>query len=316
MTRPLLCRRAPSFLLALLALIAGALLTSRARAQQPQPPLDSFRLRVDVGLVLVAGSVSTPDGKPVTWLDRDAFEVYEDGVLRPIKVFEKSTALPLELVLMVDSSLSAARELTTEKKAVARFIRRVLRPVDAAALFEFSGEVKAVADFSDDPKSLEKSLDLIRPRAGTALYDAIIEASAKLKEREGRRVMVLVTDGNDTTSEHDFHAALRAAQEAEVSLFSLVMRPIAGESGRSVRGEHALITLAELTGGRVFFPAGVAELDRFFDELSDLLRTQYLLGYQPAPPGRRSAFRTIELRVKGGDYVVEHRKGYYTGVRP
>ncbi|MGH7754039.1 MAG: VWA domain-containing protein, partial [Gemmatimonadales bacterium] len=290
------------------------LLAAAASAQEPPP--GGYRHRVDVQLVLVSASVTTPDGQPVTWLEQDAFEVYEDGTLRPLKVFEKKTALPLQLVLLVDASLSAASELPAEKMAMARFVQRVLRPPDAAALYEFSGGARAVVDFSDDPQKLEAGLAQILPRAGTALYDTLVEAAAKLKEREGRRVLVLVTDGNDTTSKNDYHAALRAALEAEATIFALVVRPIPGESGRSVRGEHVLITFAEMTGGRSFFPARVAELDRFFDELSELLRTQYLLGYQPAPPAWRSEFRTIEVRVKGSDYRVHHRKGYHSEPRP
>ena len=297
----------------LLVLAGGALLSATSSAQQPPPPSDSYRYRVDVQLVLVPTTVATAAGRPVTWLERDAFEVLEDGHPRPLKLFEKETGLPLQLVLLLDTSLSAASELKAEKAALLRFVERVLRPVDAAALFDFSGGVRKLADFSHDPRTLEAALRPLRPRAGTALYDAIIESSAKLKERQGRRVLVLVTDGNDTTSKHDFQAALRAAQEAEVTIFALIMRPIPGESGRSVRGEHAMITFAEMTGGRVFFPAGMTELDRFFDDLSELLRTQYLLGYQPPPTGARPEFRTIEVRVRGGDYLVQHRKGYFTG---
>ena len=298
------------FSLPRLALAALWLLSSASAAQQPPP--DPYRYRIDVQLVLVPASVTTADEKPVTWLEQDAFEVYEDGQLRPLRVFEKKTALPLQLVLLVDVSLSAATELRAEKMAMSRFMRRVLRPGDAAALYEFAGRARVLVDFSHDLAKLEGGLKQIRLRAGTALYDTIVEASTKLKERQGRRVMVLATDGADTTSKNDFHAALRAAQEVEAAIFALVMRPIPGESGRSLRGEHALFTLADMTGGRIFFPARVAELDRFFDELSELLRTQYLLGYQPAPAKGGPAFRTIEVRIKGSDYVVRHRKGYYS----
>lgn len=288
-----------------------------ALAQEVPPPAeDSYRYRVNVGLVLVAASVTTADGLPVTNLDEDAFQVYEDGVLRPVKVFEKKTALPLQLALMVDASLSTATELQKEKLAMARFIQRVLRPQDAAALYEFSGGVRARVDFSNDGRKLEAALAHIKPRAGTALYDTVVDAAEKLKGREGRRVLVLVTDGNDTSSEKTYQDALRAAQEAEVTIFALVVRPIPGESGRSVRGEHVLINFADMTGGRVFFPARAAEMDRFFDQLSDLLRTQYLLGYEPAPPEWRPRLRTIEVRVAGTDYVVRHRKGYYAEAQP
>ncbi len=287
-----------------------------AAAQQPPPPDDSYRYRVQVGLVMVAASVTTSDGRPVTDLEQAAFQVYEDGVLRPLKVFERKTGQPLQLVLMVDASLSTASELAREKLAIARFIQRVLRPAeDAAALYEFSGGARARVDFSNDARKLEAGLVLIKPRAGTALYDTVVEAAAKLKEREGRRVLVLVTDGTDTTSEKTYQDALRAAQEAEATIFSLIIRPISGESGRSVRGEHVLINFAEMTGGRTFFPARAAEMDRFFDELSELLRTQYLLGYEPAPPEWRARLRVIEVRVEGADVVVRHRKGYYAEAR-
>ena len=287
-----------------------------AVAQQPPPPEDSYRYRVQVGLVIVAASVTTPDGRPVTDLNQEAFQVYEDGLLRPLKVFERKTGQPLQLVLMVDASLSTASELEREKLAITRFIQRVLRPQDAAALYEFSGGARARVDFSNDAKKLDAGLALIKPRAGTALYDTVVEAAAKLKEREGRRVLVLVTDGTDTTSDETYQDALRAAQEAEATIFALIIRPIPGESGRSVRGEHVLINFAEMTGGRTFFPARAADIDRFFDELSELLRTQYLLGYEPAPPEWRARLRVIEVRVQGADFVVRHRKGYYAEARP
>ena len=109
---------------------------------------------------------------------------------------------------------------------------------------------------------------------------------------------------------------MSAAQEVEATIYALITRPIRGESGRSVRGEHVLISYAEMTGGQVFFPSVMAELDLFFDELSEVLRTQYLLGFAPSPGGARDDFRTIEVRVKGGGYVVRHRKGYYPQPEP
>lgn len=285
-------------------------------AQQPPPPAeDTFRHRVDVTLVMVTASVIGPDGKPVTDLEREAFQVYEDGAARPLKVFERKTAQPLQLALMVDASLSTAGELPAEKRALARFMQRVLLPGDAAALYEFSGGARLLVDFSSNLRRLQAGLASIKPRAGTALYDVVVEASGKLKERDGRRVLVLVTDGSDTTSEKTYADAIRAAQQAEVTVFALIIRPILGESGRSVRGEHVLINFAEMTGGRVFFVARAAQMDQFFAELSELLRTQYLLGYEAAPAEWRARLRTIEVRVKGKDYVVRHRKGYYAEAR-
>lgn len=296
-------------LVAGLAAVVAASWPVALSAQEPPP--DEFRYRIDVQLVLLSANVFSPDGAPITTLEQDAFEVYEDGQPRPIKLFEKSTGLPLQLVLMIDSSLSAATELEAEKQALMRFIEQVLQKQDAASLYVLSGKPEPAVDFTAATVRLREALKAIRVRGGTALYDAIVGVSEKLRGREGRRVMVVISDGNDTTSNEDFHAALRAAQEAEATIFALVVRPIAGESGRNVRGEHVLITLADLTGGRVFFADRVGELDRFFSELNGLLRTQYLLGYQPAPPKLRPEFREIEVRIKGADYNVQHRKGYY-----
>jgi len=292
-------------------LFALALICAPSAAAQ-EPPPDTFRFRVNVQLVLLSASVSTSDGRPVPDLAEAAFEVYEEGELRPLRLFERQTAMPLQLVVLVDASLSAAVELPAQKDAVSRFLKRVARAQDSVAIYQLSGKKRSVADFSNDTGKLLTSVKDIREGSGTALYDVLVEASEKLKVREGRRVVVVVSDGNDTTSKSDFQAALRALQEAETTLFALVVRPIAGESGRSVRGEHTLITLANLTGGRVFFPTGTGELDRFYRELDELLRTQYLLGYQPAPPSIRQEFRRIEVRVMGGDYTVRHRQGYYS----
>jgi VWFA-related protein len=179
----------PRFVCLLGMLGATGWLATSARPQEPPP--DSFRYRIDVQLVLLSASVTTAAGRPVTDLDEGAFEVYEDGKLRPIKLFERKTALPLQLVLMVDASLSAVSKLPAEKEAMARFIHRVLLPADVAALYELSGKSKPVVEFSRDVKQLEAGLTLIEERAGTALYDAIVEVASKLKEREGRRVMVI-----------------------------------------------------------------------------------------------------------------------------
>ncbi len=295
---------------ALAALLCAAALFLFAFGSFAQGP---GTLKVNVRLVMVPASVSSPSGDPVTTLGKDSFQVYEEGKLRPIQVFEKAQNLPLQMILLIDTSLSAAKELPAEKEAMARFIRRVLRSEDAAALIEMAGDARIVVDFSSDAGQLERSLKDIKARAGTGLYDTLIEAAVMLEQREGRRVMVLITDGNDTTSKSDFRSALDAVTEVDATIFALVVRPIAGESGRSIRGEHALIQFADMTGGQVFFPAGPEELNKFFDELSQVLRTQYIIGITPAPADYQSDYRTLVVKVKGGNYRVRHRKGYFAG---
>jgi len=183
-----------------LLLPACGLLVVPARAQEPPP--DSFRYRVDVQLVLLSASVLTPEGRPVTDLEQEAFEVYEDGQLRPIKLFERKTALPLQLVLLVDASLSAASELKAQKAAMARFIQRVLLPKDTASLYELSGKSKAVVDFCDSPRKLQEGLQQIEVRAGTALYDATVEAYC-LTEATSKTV-TFTWDGTPYTTPQTF----------------------------------------------------------------------------------------------------------------
>jgi Ca-activated chloride channel family protein len=297
--------------LAILVVLALGIFIAPAIAQEP--PESGASIKVNVRLVMVPASVSSPEGESVTNLTQASFEVFEEGELRPIRVFEKSDNLPLQMILLIDTSLSAAKELPAEKDAMARFIRRVLRREDSAALIEMAGDARTVVDFSADANHLEESLEDIKARAGTALYDTLLEAAVMLEEREGRKVMVLITDGNDTTSRASFREALDAVTEIDAAVFALVVRPIAGESGRSVRGEHVLIQLADMTGGQVFFPAGAEELDKFFDELSDVLRTQYIIGIVPAPTGYNAEYRNLVVKVKGEDYHIRHRKGYFTG---
>lgn len=307
---PWAARYGPNTLPVMLAVLTLCFLAAPGFAQEP--PETRTSIKVNVRLVMVPASVSSFSGDPVTNLTRSSFEVYEEGVLRPIRVFEKSDNLPLQMILLIDTSLSAAKELPAEKEAMARFIRRVLRREDSAALIEMAGDARIVVDFSSDANHLEGSLKDIKARAGTGLYDTLLEAAAMLEEREGRRVMVLITDGNDTTSRASFREALDAVTEVDATIFALVVRPIMGESGRSVRGEHVLIQLGDMTGGQVFFPAGAEELDEFFDELSDVLRTQYIIGIAPAPAGYNAEYRKIVVKVKGGEYRVRHRKGYFT----
>ena len=297
-----------------LVVLFVVLITLPATAQTPAPRT-THTMKVDVRLVMIPAHVSSPTGDPVTNLEQKDFEVLEKGKVRPIKFFERSDNLPLQLVLLIDTSLSAARMLDAEKAAMARFIRRVLRHGDAAALVEMAGDARTVVDFSTNANELEKSLKQIVARAGTGLYDTLIEASEMLGEREGRRVLILVTDGNDTTSKADYHAALAAVTDIDASIFAVVVRPIAGASGQSVRGENVLTSLSALTGGQAFFPAGEEELDRFFDELSEVLRTQYLIGISPAKAGRERDYREILVRVAGGDYRIRHRSGYFTRPR-
>jgi Ca-activated chloride channel family protein len=146
------------------------------------------------------------------------------------------------------------------------------------------------------------------------LYDAVYLGSQAL-ERGGsdrRRVLLLMTDAGETTSRADFETARRAAVRAEALLYAIVVRPVNNEGGRNTAGEHALETIADTSGGAMYYPVQITQLDEMFDRIDRELRTQYRLGYYPQPRPPLGAYQQIELRVNGG-YTVHYRKSYYAG---
>jgi len=272
------------------------------------------RIRVNVNLVNVLVSVLDEHNRPAPDLPRESFRLFEEGVEQKIDVFESETQLPLDLALMIDSSLSAHKEIAFEQEAAAHFIRQVLRPGDRLAVFAVGESVTELAGFSDNVATLQAAVHRMPSDAGTSIYDAILLASRSLEHRgeDRRRVIILVTDAGETTSASDFDAARKAAVRSGSLLYTIVIRPVKNESGRNTAGEHALETITDTMGGAMFFPDAASELDGIFDRIDRELRTQYRLGYYPNPRGPANTYRQIEVKVPG-KYQVRHRKSYLTG---
>lgn len=271
-------------------------------------------IHVDVNLVSVIASVLDQNNRPAPDLKMDEFELYEDGKPQKIEVFEPETQQPLDLALMIDSSLSEVKELQFETEAAARFIGQVVRPEDRVGVFEFADSVTQLANFSANVPQLQSAVRRVTPGNGTALYDAVYLGSDALAKAptDRRKVLVLITDAGETTSRADFETARRAALRAETLLYTIVVRPVKNENGRNTAGEHALETIADSTGGAMYYPDELSQLDAIFERINRELRTQYRLGYYPNPRPPQGAYRPIEVRVKG-NYTVRYRKTYYTG---
>jgi Ca-activated chloride channel family protein len=273
-------------------------------------------IKVDVKLVNVFVTVTDDHGAPVGGLMKDNFELLEDGAPQAISVFDKESALPLSIVMDIDTSLSTRKDLPLELTSARRFAHAILRPVDALCLYEFSETVDEVVPFTPDLKTIDRGIDRVHYGAATALYDAIYLSAQAVDRRQGRKVMVIITDGGDTVSRVDYKEAVRAAQEAEAIVYSIIVVPIEASAGRDLGGEHALIQISEDTGGKYFYATSVPQLDEAFRKISDELRTQYLLAYYPARHTSDSNFRRIQVKVNGtaagAAYVVRHRAGYYT----
>jgi Ca-activated chloride channel homolog len=299
----------------LIAAIAsgGGLGVHASPAQQQRPG----KIRTQTDLVTILASVADANGRPMPDLTQDAFQVSEEGVPQKIELFEPETNRPLDLALMVDSSLSTLKDLKFETEAAAHFIRQVVRPGDTLGVFEFAETVTRLADFSDNVPGLQAAVRRITPGAGTSIYDAVVLASDVLKRRPAgrRRAIVLVTDAGETTSISKFDDTRRDAIASGALLYTIVIRPVKNEGGRNTAGEHALITITDSTGGAMYILDDMAQIEVMFDQINRELRTQYLLGYypQPTPPPRSD--RHVQVAVTGG-YTVRYRKEYFTPAAP
>ena len=273
-------------------------------------------IKVDVKLVNVFVTVTDEHGAPVSNLEKQNFSLLEDGRQEKISVFDRESALPLSIVLDIDTSLSTRKDLPLELSSARRFAHAILRPVDALSLYGFSEIVTEIVPFTSDAKAVDRGIDRMRLGSATALYDALYLGSQALLPRPGRKVMVVITDGGDTVSKVNYKEAVRAAQEAEAIVYSIIVVPIEASAGRDTGGEHALIQISEDTGGKYFYATSLADLDQAFQKISDELRTQYLLAYYPSRRLADSDFRRIQISIEdlpvGSDFKVRHRTGYYT----
>lgn len=298
----------------MLLLLAVAVSQAQKPSAQSPPPSDT--LKVDVKLVNVYVTVTDAHGGPVGGLKKENFILQEDGRDQSISVFDKESAVPLSIALAIDTSLSTRHDLPLEQASAKRFARAILRPVDALSVFGFSETVLQSTSYTADLKRIDDGVDHIRLGAATALFDAVYLASRSLDRRQGRKVLVLITDGGDTVSKVDYKEALRAAEEAESIVYSIIVVPIESSAGRETGGEHALIQLSEDTGGKYYYATSMSQLDDAFRQISDELRTQYLLAYYPSQRLSNSQFRRIQVSVSGApdssSYQVRHRAGYYT----
>jgi Ca-activated chloride channel family protein len=275
-------------------------------------------LEMNVRLVNVFANVTDATGALVGGLSKEDFAVTEDGRPQRIAVFERQSELPLNLVLAVDTSGSVHKDLPLEQDAARKFVHALLRGQDQMSLFEFSTDVRQVVAFTNQVSRIDRGLANLRGGHATAVYDAIYLASQSLAGKRGRKVLILVTDGGDTANTVTYAQALEQALRGEVMVYSIIDVPIEASAGRDTGGEHALITLAEQTGGKYFY-ASSGGLDKAFAQVSDDLRTQYLLGYYPAhqPPGL--SFHRIRVTVpRASDeaFQIRYRTGYYADPKP
>jgi VWFA-related protein len=280
-------------------------------AQETDADLDPT-LVVDVDLVSLVFTV-TDDGRFLTGLGREDFRVLEDGVPQEVRSFEAQTGLPLTVALAIDESGSISDKLRFEQEAAIDFFFTTVEPGrDQGMLLAFDSGVDVLQEFTDSPEALAAAVENIRAGGGTALYDAVFLAVEEIREQpEGRRVLIVIGDGEDNASRGSRTETLEAAQRHDVAIYAISTNSSGLGGTDQERGDRTLGIFATETGGRAFFPFRLQDLAVNFREIGEELRAQYALTYVSTNPARDGSYRRIEIVPADRDHEVKARPGYY-----
>jgi Ca-activated chloride channel homolog len=283
-------------------------------AGQLPPRVSDQTYRVNVDLVNMLCSVWDKNTNAfVTNLVKEDFTVLEDDQKQEIRNFIRETNMALTIAFLIDTSSSVAPKLKFEQEAAISFFHSVLRDQDRAMLVEFDSGISMVQDFTSDPNKLAKGIRSLKAAGGTALYDAIYHVcDEKLIRETGRKAIVILSDGDDTSSKMAFEPALEMALRAETIIFA-ISTSRGGYFGVSsdTPGDKLLKRFAEETGGQAIYPFKIEELEDSFRQINQELRSQYSLGYLSKNPKRDGTYRKVEIKVAEKGLRLNYRKGYY-----
>lgn len=292
-------------LLPLTALLAACV--STALAQQ----------RFRAGVELVPLNVSVTDGSRfITDLEQEEFEVFEDGVKQNVSFFSRRQQ-PIALAILLDTSNSMEDKLATAQQAAVGFAKR-LRPEDVAEVIGFSTQVRILQTFTSDAAAIERAIRDTTADGSTALYNSIYislkelkKIKAKSEEDIRRQAIVVLSDGDDTSSLLPYEEVLELAKRSETAIYTIGIRP--PDLGRATfkEAEYVLRSLAQETGGRSFFPVSVHELPKIYDSISQELSTLYSVAYASKNPAKNGKWRRIVVRVTRPGLATRTRQGYY-----
>jgi Ca-activated chloride channel family protein len=270
-------------------------------------------LVVNVELVNVLFTATDRKGRLVTDLDKSDLRLYEDNKPQAITNFSRETDLPLTIALLLDTSTSIRDRFKFEQQAAIDFLSKTLRPRrDKALLITFDSAIELVQDFTDDPERISQAIRQVRPGGGTKMLDAVyLACQEKLKAETGRKVLILISDGDDNLSLETLSSTLEMAQRADVSLYTISTNSSGFFGLTAPKSDKLLKRLAEETGGRAFFPFKAEDLSQSFQDIGEELRSQYSLAYRSSNPNRDGSFRSIKIETARKSLKVKARKGYY-----
>jgi len=313
-----------------LCILLSAASFAGAQEREELPP-PGTTLKVTTEVVNVYAVVREKNGRLIPDLTKDDFLLEEDQKPQVVRYFSREADTPLTMGILVDTSPSQGRVLEVEKSEAEAFLRDVMRPKDLTFVLHFDVEVELLQDFTSDLHRLDRAIDETeingggtRPTPGTFpsgdsagathLYDAVYLAARELLKNEvGRKVLILLTDGEDQGSKVKLDTALEAAQKSDIIIYSIDIhdRAFYSRQGLGYGGESKLHKLSDETGGRVIQANNAKDTSVAFQQIANELRTQYLLGYTPTNTKLDGTFRKIEVKVHVGNAKVDARRGYY-----
>ncbi len=302
-------------LLSIAVLAATAALDPRAAAAQTQLP-PTFGTGIEV--INLSLSVTDPADNYVIDLGRPDFAVYEDGIRQDLEFFTHEN-LPISMVIMVDTSASMEEKLSVAQQAAIRFTR-TLRPVDLAQIVQFNDRATTLQPFTNDLAALEAAILETETSGPTALHNALYISLKDLSKEKNsnqlrRRAVVMLSDGEDTASLVSDDQVVDLAKKSEINIYAISLRPNRPQDRTRQafsQAEYLLTALARDTGGRVYFPTSLSELDAVYDRIAEELRTLYSVGYISSNERRDGKWRRIVVRIPNRKGIsVRHKLGYY-----
>lgn len=311
-------------MLAGLPLVLTARLKAGTTAQTPPPPSPPSKppsqvFRAGVDLVSLTVTVTDPGtGRYVTDLAREDFTIFEDGTRQEMTFFTK-TALPIALALLLDTSASMEDKMATVQAAAIGFAK-TLRPDDLGEVIDFDSRVEILQAFTNNVAALESAIRQTSAGGSTSLHNAIYisikelkKIQAKVSEDVRRQAIVVLSDGEDTSSLVSFEEVLDLAKRSEVAIYCIGIRSREPSTGKGFKeAEFVLRQLAQETGGKAFFPNNVGDLTNVYGQIAEELSSQYTIGYNPKNPRRDGQWRRVLVRVqRPGGLVARTKQGYY-----
>jgi Ca-activated chloride channel family protein len=302
---------------------ALALVTVQA-AQPPQPAQPQVPFRAGVEVVSLNVTVTDGTTRYVTDLTAEEFNVFEDGVKQEVTFFNR-TNLPIALALLLDTSASMESKLPTAQEAAIGFAKR-LRTQDLAEVIDFDSRVIVLAPFTNGASELEQAIHKTSAGGSTSLYNAVYIALKDLKkviakntEEIRRQAIVLLSDGEDTSSLLPFEEVLDLAKRSETAIYAIGLRAADGPGSTSKgfkEAEFVLRQFAQETGGRSYFPSQISELSAIYGQIADELSSQYTVGYTSRNGRRDGSWRRVVVRVARPNLTARTKLGYFAPTNP